>query len=125
VKIRQFTVLFLSLIFVAASWSAHAAGCTEAKMKTDQQHVSAIQARGDLRILRYAGVSVSQSFWRSLSYGQKSALADRIVCAVMGPNDSVYAVKFVVNWPARPILVAVWSGGVLQEFPYARLRLRT
>jgi hypothetical protein len=109
-----------------ASRPAQAASCTEAKMKADRQHVSAIRARGDLRIMKYAGVWVSLSFWRSLSYGQKSALADRVVCAVMGPNGSVYAVKFVADWPKggvpRRIVVAIWSGGALQEFPYAKLR---
>jgi hypothetical protein len=110
--------LLACALAVGAARPAQAASCTDAKMKADRQHVSAIRARGDLQILRYAGVSVSQSFWRSMSHGQKSALADRIVCAVMGPNDSIYAVKFVVNWPARPRVVAVWSGGVLQENPY-------
>lgn len=123
-KIQQSTLClsFVLAFFAAASRPAQAAGCTEAKMKADRQHVGAIQARGHLRILRYAGVSVSPSFWRSMSHGQKKALGDRIVCAVMGPNDSVYAVKFVVNWPARPILVGVWTEGALQEFPLPRVR---
>jgi hypothetical protein len=127
-KIRPVILCLSATCFMAmaASGPAYAGACTEAKMKADRQYVEAIIARGDLRVLKYAAVSVSERYWRNMSYAQRSVLAERVFCGVMVPKGSDEYLQIAVTWPrglgVTERIVAVWSGGRLHERPLSKPR---
>lgn len=66
---------------------------------------------GILRNDSGAGVFISEAFWSQMSFSQKQAFADNLVCATAGVGRGLYRIRFRSDMTGKEL--GEWKTGIL------------
>lgn len=103
--------LVATVMMVACTHIARAYDCSEATYQAARGRMTLAFGTGVLKNDKGTSVFISERYWRGLSFAEKQAFADQLVCAVAGVGKGLASMTFRSDMTGNP--VGEWSWGTL------------